>query len=184
MLIVEGPDGAGKSTLVEKFEAAMGVTREPRSVTSDAESLVPLGDYIVTELEKGYGNRIYDRFALISSPHYSMLPNPTFRAPMTDLKWLSEQWVALTLVDPHFVVCLPPFDVAWANVKDDPKNQVVQDHFFAIYTAYQNFVASASHFLSIWVWDYTEGVDPDYFVQRVLRFHHDRMDREAGRRRG
>ena len=177
MIVIEGPDGAGKSTLVEHFEKAMGVTREPRAVSSDAESLVPIGDYIITELGKGYGNRVYDRFALVSSPIYSMLPNPTFTAPMTDLEWLTEQWNQFYYLRPQVVVCLPPFDVAWNNVKDDPKNQVVLDHFFSIYSLYQNFIATARHPMSLWVWDYTAPTaDPDYFTRRVLRFHEDRMD--------
>ena len=64
MILVEGPDGAGKSTLVERLERDWGITREPRAVSKEAKALTPLGPYIEEELSKGFGMRLYDRFAL------------------------------------------------------------------------------------------------------------------------
>ncbi len=58
MIIVEGPDGAGKTTLVERIESEYGLTREPRAVSAGAEKLKPIGRYIEDELEKGFGMRL------------------------------------------------------------------------------------------------------------------------------
>ena len=70
MIVVEGPDGSGKTTLVKRImDSKLGSELElmPRAVSKDAKSLTKIDDYIEEELGKGFGMRLYDRFALISS---------------------------------------------------------------------------------------------------------------------
>lgn len=156
MIIVEGPDGAGKTTLIERLEGQLGITREPRAVSSEAKSLVPIGHYIEDELRKGFGMRLYDRFALISSPMYMPLPNRTFRDEMLNQDWLMAHWVKMTRIDPLIILCLPPMADVVRNVKRDPHNKAVWDYIETIYLSYHNWYCAHHPFNpSIILWDYT-----------------------------
>lgn len=155
MIIVEGPDGSGKTTLVELIEHETGLVRQPRAVSKEAKALVPIGDYIEQELYKGFGWRLYDRFALISSPAYAMLPNRTFVEPLTDLDWLKAKHHQFQKIDPLIIVCLPPLATVITNVMKGEDNLVVQRDIETIYINYLNFAASQVHNTSCMVWDYT-----------------------------
>ena len=82
MIIVEGPDGAGKTTLVEQLERDWGLTRERKQTSAQAVSLMPPGAWIEEQLDMGFGMRLYDRFALISSPLYTFVENRTMVEPL------------------------------------------------------------------------------------------------------
>lgn len=155
MIIVEGPDGAGKSTLVARLEQDWGMTREPKAVSSEAVSLRSIGPYVEEELGKGFGWRLYDRFALISSPMYIALPNRTFREEMLDLHWLRMQYVKMNKIDPVIIYCMPPVEVVRKNVWEGSDNNVVKDHIDNIYWNYHAFIARVFN-SSAMVWDYTK----------------------------
>jgi len=178
MIIVEGPDGAGKTTLIERIEADWGLSREPRAVTSAAESIVPIGDYIDTQLNLGFGWRLYDRFALISSPMYMMLPNRTFREEMLDFTWLQAQYVKMSKVDPVIIYCLPPLEEVKKNLsQDDNSGGKVQPNIEQIYLNYHAFAARVYSSSSM-VWDYT---NPDLLrLAHLLRWAKARVDRDEG----
>lgn len=139
MIIVEGPDGAGKTTLVAELETRLGITRQPRAVTKEAKSLTPIDQYITAELAQGFGLRLYDRFALISSPMYMHLPDRTFAGAMKDPIWLEEAYRVFAAVDPVVILCLPPLETVLANVIGDEDNEVVQSSIETIYLNYHNW---------------------------------------------
>ena len=176
MIVVEGPDGAGKTTLVEQIENDWSLTREPRAVSSEAKSLLPIGPYIETELGKKFGWRLYDRFALISSPMYISLPNRTFREEMLNSSWLTMQYARFTAIDPLIVYCLPPLEVVRANVLNDPHNKVVHEHIDNIYWNYVAFAARV-YSPSTMIWDYT---NPDLLhLAALLRWAKARSARQT-----
>lgn len=178
MIIVEGPDGAGKTTLIEQIEADWAMSREPRAVSSAAESIVPIGKYIDEELRKGFGWRLYDRFALISSPMYMMLPNRTFREEMLDFTWLQAQYVKFAKIEPAIIYCLPPFETVLANVQaEDNSGGKVQPEIEQIYLNYHAFAARVYSSSSM-VYDYT---NPDTLrLAQLLRWARARVDRDEG----
>lgn len=156
MIILEGPDGSGKTTLKEQIlrDWAGEFQAQPRAVRSDATSIVPIGQYIQNELARGFGNRLYDRFALISSPMYLPLPNPTFVDPLTDVEWLKIQYNRLDKIDPAIIYCLPPKEVVLQNLADDPSSEVVLPYGELIYNNYVAFIAR--HWsTSCMIYDYT-----------------------------
>ena len=159
MIVVEGPDGAGKTTLVnrimeEQTVVGSGLQLMPRAVTKDARSLTAIDDYIETELAKGFGLRLYDRFALLSSPCYAMLPNRTFAGRMFDAEWLRAQYHKLLGIDPVVIVCLPDMETVVANVSRGEDNRVVQSDIETIYINYLNYLASQVNNTSVMQWDY------------------------------
>ena len=155
MIIVEGPDGAGKTTLVKRLSEELGLEVMPRAVSKEAKSLTTIDDYITTELDKGFGARLYDRFALISGPFYGSLPDPTFKGLMWNLDWLTLAHFRLRQIDPAIIVCLPPLEEVLKNVHTGDDNRVVQQHIGAIYINYLNFLASHKFGTSVMHWDYT-----------------------------
>lgn len=156
MIILEGPDGAGKTTLRDRILADWGgeFVAQPRAVSSDAVSIVPIGEYIEKELARGFGNRLYDRFALISSPMYLPLPNPTFVDPMTNVDWLRAQYQKMDTVDPAIIYCLPPLEEVRKNVLNDESSEVMWPYIDLIYHNYVAFIARHWSTSSM-VYDYT-----------------------------
>ena len=168
MLIIEGPDGSGKTTLIGQLEERLGVTREPRAVTSSAEVIKPMGQYALDEIAKGYGRRIYDRFNLISSPFYCMLPNPTFRDELRDQEWLMNTWIKFRQVGPVIIVCLPPLEVVKENCLSDDTSKVAQGDIETIYWLYHNFAAQYPWVAA--VYDYTKQdiTDLEYIISLMV----------------
>lgn len=165
MIIVEGPDGAGKTTLVNYIEQKLNIKRQPRTVSGETEILIPLGQHVEEALALGYGMRLYDRFALISSPMYIPVHNDplvirTFRGEMLDRYWLMKQYEKFKAVDPFIILCLPPMEVVLNNVRNDANNRVVAEYMETVYLNYHNwYCANQVINPSIFLWDYT---DPNY----------------------
>jgi Molybdopterin-guanine dinucleotide biosynthesis protein len=161
-LIVEGPDGSGKTTLVERIEREYGLTRRPRAVSSEAKALRPIDDYVEEELAAGPGLRFYDRFALISSPMYIPL-HATMPGRFNDRDWLLMVNELFWNHDPVIIVCLPPIEEVRKNVAGDDNNKVVWDKIDQYYLNYHAWVVSniarrhkVTDQASIMVWDYTK----------------------------
>lgn len=180
MIIVEGPDGSGKTTLIKRImESDLGSELElmPRAVSKEAKSLTQIDDYIETELGKKFGMRLYDRFALISSPCYAMLPDRTFAGRMFDPVWLRAQFDKLHQVDPVIIMCLPSLDTVVGNTRIGDDNRVVQEDIEAIYINYLSFWASHGTNTSMMPWDYH---NPDQKrLDNLLRWAKARVDYAA-----
>lgn len=178
MIIVEGPDGAGKTTLVERIENDWGLTREPRAVSSEAKSLVPIGEWIETELGKGFGMRLYDRFGLISSPCYAMLENRTMVWPLTWPDWMRAQHRRIRKIDPVIIWCMPELATVRANLKrEDNSGGRIFPHIDEIYLAYVAAYGQMSALTnSQMIWDYEK---PDLVhLANLLRWAKARTERE------
>lgn len=175
MIIVEGPDGAGKTRLVTRIEGMLNITREPRAVSKEAKSLRPLDDYIEEELEKGFGLRLYDRFALISTPNYIPLPNRTLKGRMLDPQWLRTQYRKFSSINPAIIYCLPPIHMVVENVHTGDDNLVVQSHIEEIYYLYHCFAARGVDNGATMIWDYTRPAE--YQLTSLLKWARARAER-------
>jgi hypothetical protein len=155
LIIIEGPDGGGKTSLAARLNEEWHIPLQKRVVSHEAEALVPVDRYISDELQKGFGWRLYDRFGLISSPCYAMLPNRTFSGDMFDYMWLRGAYTMMDQLNPVVIYCIPPMEVVKANVMGDPHNVVIEPH---IETIYINYLASAARGLHMnqMIWDYTD----------------------------
>jgi hypothetical protein len=159
MLIVEGPDGAGKTTLIEHLQDYTGLPIAPRVVSKEAKAMVDLSKWVDENLDAGFQQTIFDRHRLISQPIYGPAMGRTSEG-FDKLSWLGPRMKRLYELRPVIIYCLPPKEVAWANVKSDPDNKVVADPtlFSSIYDSY---VARAAVDYSrgdalVKVWDYTK----------------------------
>jgi hypothetical protein len=180
LIIVEGPDGAGKTTLIEQIEDIWDIKRQGRVVDSRMVVKRDLPSYIDKELEKGFGWRLYDRFALISSPMYIPVGNDrTFKGEFLDPIWLTRAYQKLWHVDPVILLCLPEMEVVRKNIIADrasPDPKIVVTNWKSIYLNYHNWYCSqrAEGNTSLLKWDYTDP-QPDK-LQALMKWAQARVD--------
>lgn len=179
IVIVEGMDGTGKTTLVQQLAHRLGV--QPRKYVG---SLGPSDDYRlalvsrtrseITELEitfvkGGSVKRLYDRFPLISEAVYG----PILRGHncFGGLYYpLRSRLLALKTV---IVYCRPNRDVIQVNVQQAPQMSGVPEHFGELLDAYDKlFVELTDSPVNsyITVYDYTRD-DVQDLISRIRGFY-------------
>lgn len=157
MLIFEGPDGSGKTTLIKQFQEAFDIPVAPRVVTNKAEAMVNLQEWVDTNLDQGFQYMMYDRHRLISEPIYGSILRSKQEPGFTEMKWLAPRLRRFYHLKPILVYCLPPLQTVFNNVDTDLDNMVVRDRISSIYSAYVAKAAMDYSFspTSIYIWDYT-----------------------------
>lgn len=136
MLIVEGPDGAGKTTLIQRLSDELGWPVSEKVVDSQTNAMVDLEAWVDENLRRGFQRTIFDRHRLISEPIYGPILRGRPRGAFSDLVWLQKRQWLLRAVNPILVWCLPPFEVVRNNIVEDPDNERVAPHIEEIYWLY------------------------------------------------
>lgn len=173
-VIVEGPDGAGKSTVV-KYLSTITDTPVARRISDSITGVK--GKDLARYVDGDLGNwanytspdpalnwtayssfnsptpsRIYDRYPLISEPIYGLhvrkAPQPAF---LTD--WYRNAWQKFLAFDPLIIWCLPPYDEVAKNVNPARDMDGVWSNLLPLYRAY-TFASLTFPGKSI-VYDYT-----------------------------
>lgn len=166
MIIVEGPDGAGKTTLIKQLQAEFNIEVAPRVVTKNAEAMVDLKAWVEKNLTDGFQYQIFDRHRLISEFIYGPLLRKEQEPGFSDLTWAYMSLNRLyNEVSPVIIYCLPPLETVRANIMADHENAVVANHVDAMYTAYVHRAALdwVNNPGRVIVWDYTR----DDLVERM-----------------
>lgn len=163
-IIIEGPDNAGKSTLIKFLES-----RTQRAVTHntvDKDSLSVLGKQR-KELSLE-GNSIFDRSAVISEYIYCLVLG---RAPVVkfNLSHVGD------LCDNAIVIfCLPPLDKVLATTKYEMPGVV--ENLEALYNQYDNMVDELVMMgKQFFVYDWTMEEDG---AEAALEYINERNDKE------
>lgn len=138
-VIVEGPDGSGKDTLIEYLAAEMGLaihTRASESATGPVPDLKGWVDNDMTTIAAAPPS-IYNRHPVISEPIYAVLarkvePQPPFGS--TDyVRTLKSQLAQYCVV----VWCMPPRATVIGNVSSGRVDMPgVREHIGNIHSAY------------------------------------------------
>lgn len=153
MIIVEGPDGSGKSTLVTRLAQVLKLPVASKVVTSDTQPIVDLRKWTEDNVHKGFQPVIFDRHRLISEPIYGPVIRARQHGEFYDVTWLSDMMWHFYNSKPIVIYCLPDILTVRENVaREDTDNAVVKDHIAAIYAGY---VARASM-------DFTRGLGKLY----------------------
>lgn len=155
MIIVEGPDGAGKTNLIRRLEKSLGLKPEPRVVSKDTEMMGDLMAWVEADLASWPRPALYDRHRLISEPIYGPVLRQNMQPGFDDQHWLQEMMLRFNAARPLVIYCLPPLAVVMANVRSGTDNVVVADQIEKIYWLY--FMAAARDTHSM-VWDYTSSI--------------------------
>lgn len=153
MLIVEGPDGAGKTTLVNRLSKELDMYVMPRVVSKDAEAMVDLVNWVHEDVTSGIKRALYDRHRLISEPIYGPVLRGRMEPGFDNIRWLKDYQRKFRELQPFVIFCLPPLEQVLKNVDGDTDNAVVGGQIELIYWLYHNMAA-------LWptpsaVWDYT-----------------------------
>jgi hypothetical protein len=156
MIIVEGPDGAGKTTLIRQLQEKWpDLEVAPRVVSKDAEAMVDLQTWVNDNLSQGPQYKIFDRHRLISEFIYGPILRTEQQPGFTSVPWVWHSLRRLERLRPVMIYCLPPLDAVMANIVGDNDNRVVWNHIMGIYTAYvQRATLDALHNGAI-IYDYT-----------------------------
>lgn len=172
MLVIEGPDGAGKTNLVTRLRAALDLDLVPRAVSSDANYQTPLDDWVDQDLARGWSPRIYDRHQLISHLMYGPTMRRTLFGRFKDPMWFDQAWEQFLALKPTIIICLPPLETVKANLEVD-EFKVAQTDIEVFYWNYYAFVTYSRCVGAIW--DYTQP-DNDLSIRYRLREYENRME--------
>lgn len=116
MLIIEGPDCSGKTTLAADIEAEYPYLnyRRPPSLSSSKGANFGVCEWWVEQLERSAWERmhgVYDRCFAISEPVYTTVTN---REPNCVSRELSDMVSMLITQKPTIIFCLPD----WAKIRE------------------------------------------------------------------
>lgn len=163
MLIVEGPDGSGKTTLIAELREALNIPVAPRVVSKNTEAMLDLRDWVDNNLEEGFQRVIFDRYRLISESIYGPIIRDMQHPGFDNQQWLMERLVKFYNLHPIIIYCIPPLQTVIDNVTDDEDNAMVQPRIRSIYNAYVNratldFIMSPA---PTYLYDYTKPFSPE-----------------------
>lgn len=174
MIVVEGPDGSGKTTLCKQICERYGLEMGMRG-TSNRDEI-----YKTTRQDTWFAmwqelemsdNLVWDRIGPISDPIYSavgILNNRFCAFTPGEIKVFQQFVDHLALV----IVCLPPFEVVQANVETSHQLPRVKEQTGWIWQQYYTYSGKA-HFVD----DYTS-VNPLSIEGTVDRYLLNRKSRE------
>lgn len=156
-IIVEGPDNAGKSTLIKFLESNLRRSVIHNTVDKDSSSVLAKQTQELS-LE---GNTIYDRSAVISEYIYCMVLK---RAPVIDINLDSIFKLAENTI---LIICLPSIDKVLGTTKDEMEG--VKENLRELYVEYDRLVDHLSvaghHFV---IYDY-EAVEKEDVLEYILK---------------
>jgi len=161
MIILEGPDGAGKSTLMDNLLTTInGVEQHERAATSTGGPVEDIFEWaeedVITWRKQPFS--IYDRHPFISELIYG----PTIRNTI-DPRFNKAHGVDLRerLYDRALIVlCLPPKEVARDNLGVHDQMSGVEEHFDSLWHQYNNLRITLSRANRRVFWyDYTRKHD-------------------------
>lgn len=165
MIIVEGPDGAGKTTLVNRLmeHPNLDLVKGERACTSDDGAIPDLADWVDSTLKiDNQRNVLYDRFPLYSDFAYGPLIRGIASPRFDDFAWVHSRMNMLkSRHNPMIIFCLPPKLIVLDNVMDSHEGTTwhlkgVLAKIEGIYDIYVHMAAMSPFYSSTWVWDYRQ----------------------------
>lgn len=164
-LVIEGPDGAGKSTLIGQLRERYPELPEPtRAATSTGGPVPNMTGWITTDAVATMvrqGSRLYDRHPLISGPIYEPFCPQTFP---TSGPWYTYHLQRMRSIS-FVVVCLPAQDTVVDNLAAEPQLAGVKENIRHIWRKYHQLIDMGG-IVDFW-YDYEESDDFDTLCYRI-----------------
>jgi hypothetical protein len=175
VIILEGPDGAGKTSLIRHLNDWLAMPVAPRVVGQDTKPLVDIYEWTNKNLAEGFQDKLFDRHRLISEPIYSTVMGGDRDEQFWDPAWMGAALRALREIQPIVIWCLPSFKAVNHNVLGDPHNQTVWMHIDKIYKAYQYAWLLNTYAPYQVLWDY-QNTDLRWFQDHLTNLIRRRKD--------
>jgi len=139
-VIVEGPDGSGKSTLVKALRE-IGMKPAPRASNSIQGPVADLMDWVIRDQQDmiaRWDKHVYDRHPLISEPIYGRIVRDNPAEGFNNPSWMVSR-IAHLYVSTLVVWCMPPLYAVEENANLTADNQMagVVDHIEDLYMEYE-----------------------------------------------
>lgn len=178
MLIVEGPDGAGKTTLMKHLATAILWPVAERVVDKNTNAMVDLKKWTEENVAKGFQPLIFDRHRMISDPIYGPIMRPqSGRAEVYDIAWYASMAQMFWDADPWVIFCLPPLGTVVDNLEFDEDNDAVRGNIDRIYRGYVSLAAHLEALgKNVMTYDYTTE-HPDVITRVIKALIRSRKDR-------
>lgn len=165
MIIVEGPDGSGKSSLIRRLSEDLGLRVHERASDSIKG---PKGDMSVWAYRDVSTQRdhhlveVYDRHPLVSQYIYGPIareylePNMQSTTMHLAIRMLAKQCL--------MIFCLPPIDVVKANVAEAEQMAGVEENIARIYHMYCSMRMFWPNAANLMTFDYTQNGSYDQVI--------------------
>jgi thymidylate kinase len=155
VIILEGPDGTGKSTLAQLIQNHYGLEPFARG-TNDRSKL-----YEVTRSDTYRG--LADAVGGFRAPtvadrlYYSELVYADIVGRPCEFNVVEQGYIEriINAIGMPVVVCCPPLEVAQANALKDEQMDDVNEHYAKIYNAYQHLINEERFPEHAIIYDYT-----------------------------
>lgn len=167
MLVVEGPDGSGKSTFIQEVtrqlrESFIAYELPPRHCTSTGGPVPDLATWIEDDRKRWSWHRpsvaVWDRHPLISEPIYGPLIRGSIQLGFDNAQVYAGWWRDFIQSGAVFVFCLPPLEKVLENLeRTEHMAGITTTVTEAIYASYMTTAARlcAEGPGRAVVWDYT-----------------------------
>jgi hypothetical protein len=156
MIVVEGSDGSGKSTLIADLATTFSLPIAPRVVSKTTEAMVDLKEWTEHNVSMGWQPIIFDRHRLISEPIYGSVLRKGFEPGFDDVRWLhAMNTMFYQYCRPLIIYCVPPYPIVRANLQGDQDNLAVVHKIRRIYSLYTAKAACDSVTAGAFIYDYT-----------------------------
>lgn len=159
MIIVEGPDGTGKTKLCERLVEEFDLTyrRYPKLSSTTGPDGPGIAEWWDLEIAEQNPNNIYDRCFFVSEIIYQLAtPHRYLTVPAsTMIDGITRLWT----FSPLFIFCDIPWEAAIANIGQRDRLEGVDDRALEkVHWAYRSIYAMWSNalFEDVVTWDYTK----------------------------
>ena len=153
MIVIEGPDGAGKTRLAQRLSHDLEIPIATRVVSSDTHPMFDLVEWVQNNIEVGLTRTIFDRHRLISEPIYGPVLRKCQAPGFEDMGWLRTTQRSWRQLGPLVIFCLPPLEEVLLNLDQANQPEQVILRAETIYWLYFN---QASLWSPLHTWDYTK----------------------------
>lgn len=157
-LVIEGPDGSGKTTLANALSEELRWPLAEKAVAHDTTTTLDLRQYAEKTVEGGLQRKIFDRHCLISEPIYGPIMRGGLRHNMSSPLWYNDIWHRFLGTRPLIVFCLPPLDVVMKNIREDPDNLTIRDIQPQVWWQYWTLAMRINESM---LYDYTDSANED-----------------------